>query len=1378
MGADTLQTAKASLQVLSAIVKAVPIPEPFKSAVVGIPDAVLQIITIIETAKGNMEDAKVLTLYIATITGRTIRSLDLSHATPATQRRIHEFQDALRQITGEITVLASWRPLRKWIINYDRDAATLSALKQKVTDVITGIQLETVVSTGHEVELLYQEQQILIRKQQEIEINQLIALLGNGSSGSSKKPPCMEGTRVSLLRWITQWIGEPLGDSRRGLCIIGAAGKGKSSVGASVAEQERRSKRLGADFYFTVDQQDRNEGVIPVLARQLASWGDGRLRNEIASALHADRDLIERRLEVQFRELIQEPLETLTDGPDCLTLVILLDGLDECNPDYACRLLDLIGQCFAKLPTAVKFIITSRPEPHLLDIYRSDPMDTELEVRSLDLEEGREVEDDIEKFFKQKLPRMVWRWVKLPSNWPGDERRGILVRLSGGLWIWAVTVARMLADENFRDPEKQLDALLSSTPDPDGKYGHNTDLYAIYSMILNRACPLNCHPDLLTLFHDVLGALCLQTAPINTHTLASLLCLNPSNSDQFTGGMRTKVLGYLQAVLIVPDVEDNDPSRDAKPIRFIHKSFQDYLTDKSQCDVRFLVNIAEEHRRMAIRCLRLMEDLQKPNICGIDPAMLNSEIGNNHYHNKDGGGGSENGDINHTTDDEGRNGTSEENRGEKDANIDRAGIDDDILKRGKNSASSKHDERLDIKGLARRHISSALQYACENWANHVSGTPPESDDVYVSVDTFARMRLLYWLEVLSLLGVTQKVAESVESVEVWLKARPQLVAPNPPELPKPKTRGRIATCITDGLLKTQAGVYLRTNMIHITSGPLSLRALDHAKRFLVDILPTQQHDVSFQASTLPRESDISTLSLLQDLKNFIVEFEVPIRTSAPHIYHSALPFTPPHTSLSQVYGHLAEGGPKARRGCLQQWSGQSALTRLAWSPNGERIISGCEDGALCLWEHSTGARVGEAWKFHTQAVACAWSPDSKMIVSGSYDSTLQLWDSTTGARIGEAWKGHAGKVLSVAWSPDSKWVVSGSADRTLRMWDPLTGASAGEAWKENDWVWCIAWSPDGKRIASGSYGSVAIHLWDPSTGAIVGEFREAGFMCPYGLAWSPDGKWIISANVGTTLTLWDASTGEPIGDRWEGHTGNTTWCVAWSPDGKRIVSGSQDKTLRLWDASTGVPIGNAWQGHTNNVRTVGWSPDGKTIVSGSQDGTPMLWNSQTGDPIRLGQRGPNSHTSHVYRLAFAPNSNRIVTASSDGTLRLWDTTSGKLVGHPVRQTTAVTSLDFSLDGRYVISEDEECRMIWNIAGEETGLAENTPVGPVFDDHPCVLKIDEDGWVRDPGERRMFWLSVVLRPIGNWGRVLVNRNILAIEVPSVPIIDISAYASRF
>ncbi|CCA76475.1 hypothetical protein PIIN_10468, partial [Serendipita indica DSM 11827] len=70
--------------------------------------------------------------------------------------------------------------------------------------------------------------------------------------------------------------------------------------------------------------------------------------------------------------------------------------------------------------------------------------------------------------------------------------------------------------------------------------------------------------------------------------------------------------------------------------------------------------------------------------------------------------------------------------------------------------------------------------------------------------------------------------------------------------------------------------------------------------------------------------------------------------------------------------------------------------------------------------------------------------------------------------------------------------------------------------------------------------------------------------------------------------------------------------VEFSPDGSQIVSGSDDNTIRLWDAATGQAVGEPLRGHEGWVLAVAFSPDGSQIVSGSYDKTIRLWDVATG----------------------------------------------------------------------------------------------------------------------------------------------------------------------
>src|SRR5262245_31078458 len=58
----------------------------------------------------------------------------------------------------------------------------------------------------------------------------------------------------------------------------------------------------------------------------------------------------------------------------------------------------------------------------------------------------------------------------------------------------------------------------------------------------------------------------------------------------------------------------------------------------------------------------------------------------------------------------------------------------------------------------------------------------------------------------------------------------------------------------------------------------------------------------------------------------------------------------------------------------------------------------------------------------------------------------------------------------------------------------------------------------------------------------------------------------------------------------EGHGGSVK-SVAFSSDGKYLASGSDDSTVRLWDAATGAPIGRPLEGHTRSIWSVAFSSD-------------------------------------------------------------------------------------------------------------------------------------------------------------------------------------------
>lgn len=299
---------------------------------------------------------------------------------------------------------------------------------------------------------------------------------------------------------------------------------------------------------------------------------------------------------------------------------------------------------------------------------------------------------------------------------------------------------------------------------------------------------------------------------------------------------------------------------------------------------------------------------------------------------------------------------------------------------------------------------------------------------------------------------------------------------------------------------------------------------------------------------------------------------------------------------------------------------------VAWSPDGQRIVSGSNYGHIIIWDAQTGEKITHLTdtNYHTNYMRnVAWSPDGQKILAGS-DKTIIIWDAQTGKQIREILMGHTDCVRSVAWSPDGQKIVSGSDDTTVRIWDAQTGKQ----------IWCTG----DRSIPKG----LTCHIAQVNS-----------------VAWSPDGQKIVTGSNDCTVRIWDAHSGKQIVKTIRGYT-RAVYSVAWSPDSRRIVFGGSHPIMRMWSAITGKPIGPSLVGHTSGVTSVAWSPDEQKIVAGGYNGLVIIWDTKTGKNI-WNKLSSSVITSVAWSLpsgskaceAETPDGQRIISGSNVGTIKIW-----------------------------------------------------------------------------------------------------------------------------
>ena len=270
-----------------------------------------------------------------------------------------------------------------------------------------------------------------------------------------------------------------------------------------------------------------------------------------------------------------------------------------------------------------------------------------------------------------------------------------------------------------------------------------------------------------------------------------------------------------------------------------------------------------------------------------------------------------------------------------------------------------------------------------------------------------------------------------------------------------------------------------------------------------------------------------------------------------------------------------------------------------FSPNGQFVAVGCQDGNVRVWNVNSGARQ-TTMVLGGSVSDIQYTPDGKILVASTFSGRIQAFDAITGYGLHDAWDlqayqfemdDHNGTFIAVGCQDGNQFLIRLQTGEVTKLLP-----------RSLNTVSDVQFSPDGSVIVSVPFGG-RLRAWDTQTRKLLFETPELDYYNTG--AFHPDGD-VFAVNAGPRpdikwgkLELWDwknkTQVSEPLMSLGQADRGR----ICFSHNGRLLACGNKQGGVCVWEIPSGAKILESALPDNSTISSIDFSRDDRRLaVSG------------------------------------------------------------------------------------------------------------------------------------------------------------------------------------